>query len=230
MVRKKGYGQFCPVAKASEIIAERWTPLVLRELLCGSQRFNDIRRGVPLMSPSLLSQRLKELEWAGIIERRAAPEDRGWEYCLTEAGESLRPIVEQLGFWGDRFARSQMKGDDLDPGLLMWDVRRGVKADHLPDGRVVIFFELSGAPKNKKYWWLVKDRDGVDLCMKDPGFDVDLTLSADLRTMTRVWMGDFEIREALGSGKLKLEGSAALKKSFRRWIGLSFFAQASSPI
>jgi DNA-binding HxlR family transcriptional regulator len=197
MARKKGYGQFCPVAKASEIIAERWTPLVLRELLCGSQRFNDIRRGVPLMSPSLLSQRLKELEWAGVIERRATPEDRGWEYCLTEAGESLRPIVEMLGFWGDRFARSQMRGDDLDPGL---------------------------------YWWLVKDRDGVDLCMKDPGFDVDLTLSADLRTMTRVWMGDFEIREALGSGKLKLEGSAALKKTFRRWIGLSFFAQESSPV
>ena len=201
--------------------------MVLRELLCGSHRFNDLRRGVPLMSPSLLSQRLKELEWAGIVERRSSPDIRGGEYLLTEAGESLRPIIEMLGYWGDRFARSEMKGDDLDPGLLMWDVRRGIKTEHLPSKRVVIFFQISGVPKNKKYWWFVKDGDEIDLCLKDPGHDIDLNVIADNQTMTRVWMGTLEIKEALISGKLKLEGSSELRKSFPRWIGLSFFAQPS---
>ena len=225
MARKKGYGQFCPVAKACEVIAERWTPLVLRELLCGSRRFNDLRRGVPLMSSSLLSQRLKELEWAGVIERQSEEgEERKSGYYLTDAGEALRPIIESLGAWGHQFTRSDMKGDDLDAGLLMWDIRRRVSIADMPSGRFVVHFELSGAPRSKKFWWLVKDDEDIDLCLKDPGYDVDLTILTDLRTMTQVWMGDVKVSEALRSKKLNLEGTTTVQRGIGRWLGLSFFA------
>lgn len=224
MTRKKGYGQFCPVAKAAEVLAERWTPLVVRELLCGSERFNDLRRGVPLMSASLLSQRLKELEWAGIVERRQAPGGRGPTYHLTEAGEALRPIIEALGSWGHRFVRSNFEHQDLDPGLLLWDIRRRVQAGHLPPGRIVISFEFPDQPANKRRWWLLKEHEALDICVQDPGFDVDLTVSSDLQTLTRVWLGDIDIAAALHSGALQLEGSTSLRLSFPDWIGLSLFA------
>jgi DNA-binding HxlR family transcriptional regulator len=160
------------VAKASEIVGVRWTPLVLRELLCGSRHFNDLRRGVPLMSPSLLSQRLKALEKAGIVERDR--EESRTTYTLTPAGEELRPLIEGLGAWGQRWARSQLEDDDLDAGLLMWDVRRNVDASHFPERRTVVQVEFSDVPGAEGSYWLVGDRAGVDLCMKDPGFEVDL--------------------------------------------------------
>lgn len=225
MTRKKGYGQYCPVAKAAEILAERWTPLVVRELLHGSHRFNDLRRGLPLMSASLLSQRLKELEWAGVVERRKAPDERGFHYYPTEAGEALRPIIEALGVWGLRFVRSNFEHQDLDPRLLMWDMRRCIRPDRLPAGRLVIRFEFPDQAATKRRWWLLKDRDDLDLCPQDPGFEVNLTVSADLRTMTRIWMGDLAIADALRVGTLTLEGSTALRLSFPDWIGLSIFAQ-----
>lgn len=224
MTRKKSYGQYCPVAKAAEILAERWTPLVVRELLHGSHRFNDLRRGLPLMSASLLSQRLKELEWAGVVERRQVPDERGYQYYLTEAGEALRPIIEALGVWGLQFVHSNFEHQDLDPRLLMWDMRRSVRTDHLPPGRVVIRFEFLDQPANKRYWWLLKDREDLDLCLQDPGFEVDLTVSVDLHTMTRVWMGDLDLADALRAGTLTLEGSTTLCLSFPDWIGLSVFA------
>jgi DNA-binding HxlR family transcriptional regulator len=224
MTWRKGYGQFCPVAKAAEILAERWTPLVVRELLHGSRRFNDLRRGVPLMSASLLSQRLKELEWAGIVERREEPHGRSYTYQLTEAGKALQPIINAFGTWGQRFVRSNFDHQDLDPWLLMWDMRRGIRADLLPPGRMLIRFEFPEQPANKRCWWLLKERDDLDLCLQDPGFDVDLTVSADLRTMTRVWMGDLAIADALRTGVLTLKGSSALRLSFPDWIGLSMFA------
>jgi len=146
MRQERGYGQFCPVAKGAEMFAERWTPLVIRELLCGSHRFNEIRRGVPKMSSSVLSQRLKELEWAGVVERHRAKGERSWGYFLTDAGEALRPLVETLGAWGHEYMRSQMGDNELDEGLLMWDIRRGVKVEQMPAGRVVIFFEFQLHP------------------------------------------------------------------------------------
>jgi DNA-binding HxlR family transcriptional regulator len=228
MAWRKGYGLFCPVAKAAEILAERWTPLVVRELLAGSQRFNDLRRGVPLMSASLLSQRLKELEWAGVVARRAEPGGRGYTYHLTEAGKALQPIIEALGTWGQRFVRSKFDHQDLDPSLLIWDMRRGIRVDLLPPGRVLIRIEFPDQPANKRCWWLLKERDDLDLCPQDPGFEVDLTVSADLRTMTRVWMGDLAIAAALRTGALKLRGSPALRLSFPDWIGLSIFAHVQS--
>jgi DNA-binding HxlR family transcriptional regulator len=223
MTQKKGYGQFCPVAKASEILAERWTPLVVRELLHGSRRFNDLRRGVPLMSASLLSQRLKELEWVGVVERRPVSGEPGYHYYLTEAGEALRPVIEALGMWGYRFARSHLGPQDLDPGLLMWDIRRWLRAEYLPPGRIVIRFEFPDQPANKRRWWLLKDREDLDLCLQDPGFNVDLTVSANLHTMTCIWLGDLAIADALRMHTLTLAGSTALRLSFHGWIGLSPF-------
>jgi DNA-binding HxlR family transcriptional regulator len=226
MERRGGYGQFCPVAKAAEIVAERWTPLVLRELLCGSHRFNDIHRGVPLMSKSLLSKRLKELEHAGLLERRAASGEPIPAYYLTRAGEELRPIIEALGVWGQRYVRSNFEHQDLDASLLLWDMRRWVRPEYLPAGRVVVEFEFPEQPANQRRWWLLKEpgSDELDLCLQHPGYDVDLVVRADLKTLSRIWVGDLESAPALRSGALQLEGSTALKLSVQNWISLSPFA------
>ena len=179
----KGYGQFCPVAKAAEIVAERWTPLVLRELVCGSHRFSHLHRGVPLMSRTLLAQRLGQLEDAGIIRSAARTKGRGREYFLTPAGEELRPVIERLGEWGQRWARSKVSADDLDAGLLMWDIHRRVNTDRLPDRRVVVQFDFRAVPKTVRRpptYWLILERRDVDLCLKDPGFEIDLFVNADL--------------------------------------------------
>jgi DNA-binding HxlR family transcriptional regulator len=223
----KGYGQFCPVAKAAEIVAERWTPLVLRELLCGSRRFNDLHRGVPLMSRTLLAERLEQLEDAGIVRSVAGPCGRRREYHLTAAGEELRPLIQCFGEWGQRWARAQIGSGDLDPGLLMWDIHRRVNLEALPAARVVVRFDFRGVPAIMRCpttWWLVLDRREVDLCLKDPGFLVDLVVSADLRTLTRVWMGDVRLAEAVRAGLIRLEGPSSLVRSFPTWLTLSSFA------
>ncbi len=224
MGEKAGYGQFCPVAKAAEIVAERWTPLVLRELLLGSHRFSDLQRGVPLMSPSLLSQRLKELERCGIIRKFRSASGRGWSYELTPAGEELWPVIDSLGRWGYRWATRQFRQEDLDPALLMWDVRRRVVPDRFPKGRGVVHFGFTDVPPAKREWWLVFSAGEVDLCLTDPGFEIDLWVTADIETMTRVWLGQLPLDRALRSGTLTLEGKRAAAKSFRDWFSLSLFA------
>ena len=218
------YGQFCPVAKAAEILGERWTPLVLRELICGSTRFSELRRGVPLMSPSLLSKRLKTLERAGVIERRSEAQSGGVEYRLTEAGEELRPVIEQLGVWGKRWTRSGLESGDLDPGLLMWDIHRRVDIGKVPAGRTVVAFELLDVFNSMRRWWLVLDPGGVDLCLKDPGYPVDLKVKTGLRTLTAVWNGDLALKSATASGKLVLDGPRRLVRAFPSWLKLSLFA------
>jgi DNA-binding HxlR family transcriptional regulator len=226
----KGYGQFCPVAKAAEIVAERWTPLVLRELLSGSRRFSDLHRGVPLMSRTLLAGRLEQLEHAGIVQSVPSPRGRGREYQLTAAGEELRPLIECLGEWGQRWARAQVGRGDLDPGLLMWDIHRRVNLDALPQERVVVRFEFRGVPATircPRYWWLVLDRPEVDLCLKDPGFLVDIVVSADLRALTRVWMGDVRLAESVRAGLIQLEGPRPLVRAFPSWLTLSPFADVA---
>jgi len=221
----KGYGQFCPVAKAAEILAERWTPLVLRELTCGSTRFNDLRRGVPLMSSSLLSQRLKFLEQEGVIERRAAGPGRGFEYHLTDAGRELAPLINTMGEWGARWVRSRLGPEELDVGLLMWDMQRCVRPTNLPPRRVVVAFEYTDLPPRKRrHWWLVCEGSETDLCLTDPGFEVDLFIATDLRTMTAVWMGDIALRSAMASGALEVQGPAELRRRLADWLGLSAFA------
>jgi DNA-binding HxlR family transcriptional regulator len=214
-----GYGQFCPIAQASEVITERWTPLVLRELtLTGSRRFNDIQRGVPLMSSSLLSKRLRELERAGIIERRPLANGRGSEYHLTPAGQELGPVLAQIGIWSERWLRRPIFEETPDTGLLMWWVRTTVKPEALPAGRTVIHFRFNNAPEKLRYFWLVLPE--ADLCLTDPGFGVDVTVSSDAKTLTAVWMGDLPLSSAVKSHAIELDGRRALTRSFADWFGL----------
>jgi DNA-binding HxlR family transcriptional regulator len=228
MTARQGYGQFCPVAKAAEIFAERWTPLVLRELIVGSRRFNELRRGLPLMSSALLSRRLKELEYAGILEHRVGRRTET-EYHLTQAGQELRPIIEALGFWGARWMRSRLTREDYDPSLLMWDIRRNIDVEQLPPGEhTVIEINLRGAKPELRRWWLVVDAGDVDLCLKDPGYEVNLFLMAELRAMIEVWMGRVSLDDTIRAGKLTFEGPQKLISSFKKCLKLSPFARKAS--
>ncbi|HEY4254611.1 MAG TPA: helix-turn-helix domain-containing protein [Roseomonas sp.] len=217
------YGQFCPVAMTSEILCSRWTVLVIRELLCGTTRFNDLRRGVPRMSPTLLSKRLKELERAGVIV--TAPNDKGLlEYRLSDAGEDLRPIVLGMGNWGQRWVESELSLRNLDPSLLMWDMRRHLNPQPLPRRRCTVQFLYPELLPARRDWWLVIDRGDVDLCSVDPGFEVDLFVSGPLRSMTAVWMGLTTVQREVAAGRLELLGDAAVASSMQQWLGLSPFA------
>jgi DNA-binding HxlR family transcriptional regulator len=223
-----GYMQFCPVAMASEILGARWTLILLREFLAGPARFNELRRGVPRMSPALLSKRLKELEAAGIVARSPiAGEPDAYEYALTAAGEELRPVIEAIGLWGHRWIETEASLKNLDPNLLMWDMRRNIDPDPMPKRRTtiqVIFSDLREAQRN---WWLiVKPGCDVDLCSVDPGFDVDLFLSTTLRTMTEIWMGYVALGKAKDEGKLMITGDRRLEADLGAWLRLSRFAKA----
>ena len=227
MVEKRGYGQFCPIALAAEVLAERWTPLVVRELLCGSVRFNDLQRGVPRMSSALLARRLKALQFAGIIERRRGV-GGAFEYHLTEAGRELLPVVEKMGVWAQRWLRHDLVDTaNLDSDLLMWDIRRNVVAKSPPrEGRYVAEFRLSGVPISRRRYWLVFERGAVDLCYRNPGFDVDLFVAASLRVLTQVWLGHIPIEQASRDGRLQFDGSRGDIAAFRSWFVLSMFAAA----
>lgn len=223
----RGYGQFCPVAQAAEILTERWTPLILRELLAGSTRFNDIRRGVALMSPSLLSKRLKQLQTAGVIERVPDGATRGYRYFLTEAGTELQPLVEHLGEWGSRWVERAVSDQNMDLGLLMWDIRRHLNRTILcRDGASVVEFRFEDGPEGKQRWWLVADRDGTELCLTDPGAEVDMLVETDVRTLTRVWIGDLPLSDATRDGRIRTSGEPALQARFPDWLRESPFAGA----
>jgi DNA-binding HxlR family transcriptional regulator len=221
----RAYGQFCPVALGAEVFAERWTPLILRELLAGSHRFSELQRGLPGIPRALLTQRLGSLQRAGLIERRPMRAGRGWEYHLRPAGLSFQPVVEALGRWGYEWAAEQLRPDNLDAGLLMWFLRRRVRVDRLPDERVTVQFEFRGA--DKRHFWLVLHRPEADLCLADPGFDTDLWVTTDVRTFTQVYLGHVSIASALGDGSVTLAGRSDLRRAFSGWIGVSPFA--SSP-
>jgi DNA-binding HxlR family transcriptional regulator len=222
----KGYGQFCPIAKASEVLGERWTHLVIRELGVGSETFNDLRRGVPLISPSLLSSRLKSLVHAQIVERT---ETNGHvRYRLSKAGQELTPIILQLGIWGHRWVRSDLSKDDLDPSLLIWDIHRNLNTEFFTAQRTVIHFELTDCEAKYRYWWLVIKDGDVDVCLRDEGFDLDLTIASDLKTLTGVWMGDTTVTKALRQKKLVLTGAAHLKKNIAVWLGTNYFADVKT--
>lgn len=221
------YKQFCPVAMAAEILCTRWTVVLLRELMAGSTRFNDLRRGVPRMSPALLSQRLKELEAAGIVVRTASVSDPGiFEYHLTVSGRELGPIIEAFGVWGQRRIEADLSLKHLDVQLLMWDMRRNLNTTPMPRTRSVVQFVYPGLSAAQRSWWLIVDpEDGVDLCSVDPGFDVDLYVSVDLRTMTAIWMGLDTVRAAVGSERMMLTGNRQLASAMQVWLGLSPFAK-----
>jgi DNA-binding HxlR family transcriptional regulator len=219
----KGYSQFCPVAKGAEIFNERWTPLIIREMMCGSRRFNDLKRGNPMMSPSLLSQRLKFLEEAGVVEKKVG-KGESVEYSLTESGRDLGEVVTRLGLWGLKWARSRLTEDDYDPQLLMWDIRRRIDTSAFPARRVVISFMFRDMPLNRRAYWLVVDRGEVDLCIKFPGFDIDLAFITTSKAMADVWMGYSTMKKEIRNGTLTLEGGGGLKKNIDGWFSYSLFS------
>ena len=230
-----GYGQFCPVALGAELFAERWTPLILRELLLGSRRFSELHNGLPRISRNLLVQRLAQLEEAGLVERHPRANGRGFDYQLTVAGEELRPVVVALGTWGYKWAARDLRPENLDAGLLMWFLRRRVSVDHLPAHRTIVRFDFSEAGA-RSFWlgehqsfWLVLEQPEVDLCYSDPGFDVDLIVRADVAALTRVYLGHVSLSEALRVGSVQLSGPRELCRGFRTWLGISPFAQRGRP-
>jgi DNA-binding HxlR family transcriptional regulator len=220
------YGQLCPLAKATEILAERWTFLVIRELLSGATRFNEIRRGVPLMSPSLLTRRLQQLEREGLVRRE--PCGPGHLYRLTEAGQELAPIVQRLSQWGERWVLGHIDPRKPDVTALMWAIRRRVDPSVFGAARITIQFEFADQPQAKRCWWLVNQATNVDLCPKDPGFEVDLYVVTDLQTMGRIWTGKLQLLAAIDAGTLELSGPRALRQAFSSWLLLSPFAQGQA--
>ena len=223
---ERSYNQFCPVAMAAEVLCTRWTVVLLRELLAGSSRFNELRRGLPRVSPALLSQRLKDLEEWGIVSRTPIPGEPGAHaYALTEAGEELKPLIEGFGKWGQRWIASDLSLQQLDASLLMWDMRRRLDFDPPPDHRRVIQFQYPDAPKQDRNWWLILEPDcPVDLCSIDPGHDVDLYVTAPLKDMTAIWMGLDSVRRARSEDRLLLTGDRDLADTMEQWLLCSPFA------
>lgn len=218
------YGQICPVSKAAELLGERWTLLIIRELVLGTTRFNDFQRALSQISPTLLTKRLNQLEDAGLLVRKRIPGQRRTEYYPTPAGNELKAIILGLGEWGMRWARGQMNDDELDVEMLMYDLQRRINAEELPGGRTVIKFFFSGLPKFG-HWWIVLEPDGTRvLCVHNPRLPVDLELTSDLRTMSHVWAGDMDIRMAQQTGRLQLKGDTMLMRTISRWLRPGTFA------
>lgn len=209
-----------------ELLDERWTLLVVRELLMGSRRFNELRRGLPRMSPTLLSKRLQQLTRAGVVARSEEAGDV--LYVLTPAGQELRPVVEALGVWGTRWV-GELGDQDLDPKLLLWDMHRNVNHVAVSIPRAVIHFWFPDAPAHLREWWLVITPEDADVCDVDPGHDVSVTVTASLRALVKVWRGDLTWTQALRSRAVELDGPAALRRSLPDWFKLSTFAEVARP-
>ncbi len=216
------YGQFCPVAKATEIIGEKWTILIIRELLMGGCRFNDLQRGLSLISPTLLSKRLDSLVDRGLVMKKKISGQRGYEYYPTKSCKDLLPIIVSLGNWGMDWARSNLTEKDYDIELLMIYLERSVIPDNLP-GETVISFKFVDIERNSKWWIVVKDGE-KDLCNKDPGKDIDVYFTTDVKTMADIWMGDNSYKKALKDKSLKIIGHPALTRNITDWMSDCRFA------
>ena len=221
------YGQFCPVAKAGDIIGERWTVLILRELLLGTTRYNDFQRALSRISPTLLSKRLKMLEEKGLVVRKRPPGAKSYEYQLTACGRELEPMIEQLAVWGMRWARGQMTDTELDVEFLMWDLQRRLQVDRLPDGETVLCFEFEELERFST-WWLVACQDQVDLCSENPGKEVDLYINSTVRDLALVWRGDVPIAKALRSRSIRTHGNVHLARTIQEWLGVCLYADVEA--
>jgi DNA-binding HxlR family transcriptional regulator len=220
------YGQFCPVALGAEIFAERWTPLIVRELLKGRRRFSDIQRGNPRISKNLLTRRLESLRRSGIIERLPARSGHGHEYQLTAAGHELGAVIEALGTWGYRWASKDLTDQHLDPGWLMWVLRRMVPADALPAERVVLLFRFRR--HDGQLFWLVLQRPEVDLCLFDPGYEVSLEIDAEVEALARVMLGHTPLLQTIRAGGVEVHGAPRYRKALPSWIGVTHFAHSAN--
>ena len=210
--REGSYGQYCPISRALEVLAERWSLLIVRDMLCGSTRFNDLARGNPGLSRSLLSKRLRQLEQAGVVERLDG------EYVLTEAGEALRPIVFSLGDWGARWQFGDPREHELDPELLLWWIRDRLDFSAFPDRRIVLHFVFTD---ERRRFWIVKDATGPSLCTADPGFEIDLAFRSALATLYAVWLGRRELPAAVRDGSIDVIGAPAMVRRVPRLLLLS---------
>jgi DNA-binding HxlR family transcriptional regulator len=217
------YGQFCPVAKAMECLGERWTLLILRELHMGATRFNELQRGLSLISPTILTKRLNDLAAAELILRKKIPGQRGYEYFLTRSGRETLPILKVVGEWGMCWARGDLRDSDFDVELLMLYLQRSIRTDNLPGSQSIIRFHFTNLKKLNNWWLIVKDNN-VDVCLEDPGHEVDVYFTTDLQTMVGCWMGDKAYSAAIKDGSLKLVGPSALTRNVQDWLSDSIFA------
>lgn len=228
MTSLKGYGQFCPVAMTSQILTARWTPLIIREFLCGSTRFGELRKGLPRISQSLLTRRLDELADSNIIIKTPLSSG-GFEYHLTKSGEKLRPVIEMMGIWGSENLMHKLTKDERDPDLLFWDIRRTVDSSIVDTKkRFVTQFDVSGLKQAKRFRWLVSNNGETDLCYRDPGYEVNLMVYASLKTLVDVWVGAQPLRSAISKKEIQLEGSRMDKALFPKWFALSPFANKNN--
>ena len=217
------YGQFCPVAKAAEVFGDRWTPIIMRELCFGTRGFGDLLAAAPLISRTVLAQRLKELADAGVVHIETKPKGKGHLYRLTPAGEDFRPIIELLSVWGQRWGQGMISPDDFDPGMLVWGMRRQIDPAQIPAHGLLIRFDFRGLPKSNRsprYWWLVMRPDDIEVCLKAPDREVDVVIAADLATFSKVWLGYVGLAAASESGKITFTGAARSVSAARRLLGL----------
>lgn len=221
------YGQFCPIAKAAEIFCERWTALVLRNLGAGACRFNDIHRGVPHMSATLLTRRLRQLEAEGLVERRRSASGKSWTYHLTTAGAEFLPLVGALAVWGQRWTRRDLAAGEIDLGLLIWGLEYSVDPKAFGKARRVLKLTVSDQPENKRSYWFVCEKGALDLCVSDPGGETDLFLSASLPDLIRIYRGDLALKAAIDSGRLEVDGPPKLTGRLGAWF--NFGVMANTP-
>ena len=216
----RGYEQYCPIAKGSEILAERWTPLIVRNLSLGCHSFSELQQGCPRMSSTLLAQRLRSLERDGVVERVPHPRGRGSRYYLTPAGHELVEVVKSLGAWGARWL--ELGPRDYDPSAVLWAWTRLIDVDRLPPHRVVVRFDLSD--QGGRRYWMLLERPSVEVCLRDPGLDEDLVVTTDSRTLTEYHRGRLPWAAALRSGRLTVDGRRDLARALPTWGGRSSFA------
>ena len=217
------YGQFCPVAKAAEVFGDRWTPIIMRELCFGARAFGELLEAAPLISRTVLAQRLKQLQQAGVVHIEAKPKGKGHLYRLTPAGEEFRPIIELMSAWGQRWGQGLIGPDDLDPKTLVWGVRRQIDPAEIPEQGFVMRFDFRGIPKfnrSPRYWWLVLRLEDIEVCLKAPDRNVDIVIGADLMTFTKVWLGYAGLAAALESGAISFQGSVRAIAKARRLLAL----------
>jgi len=222
------YPKFCPVAMAASLLEPRWTMLLLCEMWFGSTRFNEIQRGVPGMSPGLLSKRLKEMEANGLVMRSDTGRGTHAEYFPTPLANELEPLIRGLGEWAHRNIDCEVSLQNLDARLLMWKIRGKIDLLQLPKRKSVIQFILNDASNETANYWLVaKPGEETDLCYTDPKFDVDLYIVCDLRALTSAWMGHSTFEAEIEGGLISLTGHDLMARTLTKWLTRSSFAEVS---